>query len=237
MMELVHRRPRPVADATGRTRSVMAVIRPHVEPMLPSLARVSDRTVDRLFVMALLGALVVPPAIVVGPFIAIALAVGRERSVERRRTTSISRSLPEFLDQLSVAVGAGLSLPHALDVVRPWLGAELGAIVAATVVRLDSGESLADAITDMSRAVPAALSRPLTVIVSATRDGAPLGASLARAADEARHNQRQLAQARARRLPVLMLLPLVTCVLPAFVLLTMVPLVVSSLDGITLGIP
>jgi len=90
-------------------------------------------------------------------------------------------------------------------------------------------------LTRLRDDVPMASRRPLVVLIAATRDGAPLAASLERAAGEARLARRRAAETRNRKLPVLMLLPLVLCVLPAFALLTLVPLVVGSLHDLSIA--
>lgn len=78
--------------------------------------------------------------------------------------------------------------------------------------------------------------RPLTGgILAAERDGVPLEPLLRRAADEARRKRRIQAETAARRLPVLMLFPLVMCVLPAFVLLSVVPLLADSISSLDLS--
>ena len=78
------------------------------------------------------------------------------------------------------------------------------------------------------RSVPPA--RPLVdVLLASERYGVPLGDGLDRVAREARLERRRRAEERARRVPVLLLFPLVLCVLPAFGLLTVVPLLVGSL--------
>jgi len=72
--------------------------------------------------------------------------------------------------------------------------------------------------------------RPLvTVLVAAHADGVPVADALARLADEQRTARRRAAEARARQVPIRMLFPLVGCTLPAFVLVTVVPPVVSAL--------
>ena len=72
----------------------------------------------------------------------------------------------------------------------------------------------------------------MAVLIAAVQDGTPLASSLTQAADEARLHRQRTVEARARRLPVLMLFPLVMCVLPAFVLLTIVPLLLASLGDL-----
>ena len=66
--------------------------------------------------------------------------------------------------------------------------------------------------------------RPLADALLATdRLGVPVGPVLARLAEEDRTALRRAAEAHARRIPVRLLFPLVFLVLPAFVLLTVVP--------------
>jgi tight adherence protein C len=51
---------------------------------------------------------------------------------------------------------------------------------------------------------------------------------------EARLIRRRASEVAARRLPVQLLFPLVLCTLPAFGLLTVVPLLVSAFDTLSL---
>jgi len=68
------------------------------------------------------------------------------------------------------------------------------------------------------------------MLVGGGRSGAALTTDLSRFADDLRRRQRRAAEERARRLPVLMLVPLVCCVLPAFCLLTVVPMLAAGLS-------
>jgi tight adherence protein C len=200
---------------------------------LPSLRTLRDIEIGVVLAVALVVGVAIPPVLLAAPLGLAAEAVRRERRATANHRRALVDGLPELIDQLGLAVGAGLTLPAALRQVQRWLPEPFQELVDDALARLDGGAALTDALTHLGRALPGASRRPLTVIVSATRDGAPLGPSLARAADEARQTRRRDAEARARRLPVLMLLPLVSCVLPAFVLLTLVPLVVGSLDGLS----
>ena len=75
--------------------------------------------------------------------------------------------------------------------------------------------------------------RPLVAaLVSCERDGAALSAPLERAAHVARDVRRRDAEVAARRVPVRLVLPLVACVLPAFALLTVVPLLAGTLRSL-----
>jgi pilus assembly protein TadC len=69
----------------------------------------------------------------------------------------------------------------------------------------------------------------VATLLAAHHDGSPAGASLDRIMADLRHARRQRAAERVQRLPVLLLFPLVCCILPAFVLLTVLPLALGSL--------
>jgi pilus assembly protein TadC len=91
-----------------------------------------------------------------------------------------------------------------------------------------AGERLADALRAEAVRTPAVA--PLLVLLAASeRSGAPVGASLTRLAVATRAQARRRAMARARTVPVRLLFPLVFLVLPAFLVLTVAPVVLASL--------
>jgi tight adherence protein C len=77
--------------------------------------------------------------------------------------------------------------------------------------------------------------RPLVAsLVASERYGAPLATGLERLADEVRRDRRRRAEEVARKVPVKLLFPLVTCTLPAFGLLTVAPLIASAVRSLRL---
>jgi tight adherence protein C len=70
--------------------------------------------------------------------------------------------------------------------------------------------------------------------VASERYGAPLADALVTLAADARADRRRRAEEAARRVPVQLLFPLVLCVLPAFVLLTLAPLLAGALGSLRL---
>ena len=96
--------------------------------------------------------------------------------------------------------------------------------------RRDRGESLVDALDALGVREGEPLEGVLAMLVVAQRSGAPIGDALERAAVRQRAELRRAAETRVRRLPVTMLLPLLACVMPAFVLLTIVPLLVGGIS-------
>jgi tight adherence protein C len=144
----------------------------------------------------------------------------RRRS--RRDDAEYARELPVVIDLLGVAVGAGCTPYLAVEVAVRWappaVAARLGTVLRACAL----GVSFDAALDDVARATP--VLRPLSdALLASDRLGAPVGPVLARLAAEERTALRRQAEAHARRVPVRLLFPLVFLVLPAFVLLTVVP--------------
>ncbi|MCA1841923.1 MAG: type II secretion system F family protein [Actinobacteria bacterium] len=131
-------------------------------------------------------------------------------------------------DLLAMAVAAGLTPYLAVEMtVRfvPGSGAErLGAVLAAT----EGGLCFADALDAAAARCPE-LASTLALLAASERSGAPIGAVLVRLAAATRAKARRKAMARARTVPVRLLFPLVFLVLPAFLLLTVSPVVLASL--------
>lgn len=158
------------------------------------------------------------------------LPVVRHRA-RRRHEGRLVDELPEVVDLLAVALGAGLTIRLAVDAVI----ARLDGLIVDELRRVrrdaDRGLRLGDALERLGRLGEPV--RPLAEALCASeRYGVPIGAALAAVADDARIRRRRRAEEAARRLPVALLFPLVCCVLPAFVLLTVVPLLAGSLASL-----
>jgi tight adherence protein C len=196
--------------------------------------------------------LVVPPnplwgaAIVLGwwlhPLVAVAVVVGptvqrvRRRRLDRTRTDrAVTRALPETVDLILLGVGAGLSARRALGRCETWLPEPFRAAFAEARRRSNAGESFAEALESATEPLGESALPLVSVLVAAEHTAGSLVPTLVRVGDEARRRRRVEAQERARRLPVTMLVPLVLCVLPAFGLLAVAPLLISSLRDLGIG--
>lgn len=147
----------------------------------------------------------------------------------------VARDLPDLIDLLALAVGAGLSLPAALPVVAPVAPDALRADLRSVVAAMAGGRSSDEAIAELATCWGAP-ARPLVhAIADHLRYGTPVLPALERVAAEARGHRRRAAEIRARKLPVLLLFPLVLCTLPAFGLLTVAPLVAGTFDSLRGG--
>ena len=151
----------------------------------------------------------------------------------RRRTAEAARELPLFLDLLAVATSAGLgpqvAVRRAVEPVEGPLAEELGrALRGADLGRrwrdelVGAGERLR--LPDLDRAV--------RLLARTERLGSSLADEMARLASDVRDERRSRAVERARAAPVKMLFPLVFLILPAFLLLTVVPVLLTTVAQI-----
>jgi tight adherence protein C len=156
--------------------------------------------------------------------------LGGMLSHRRRRAADaeLARELPVALDLLGVAVGAGCTPYLAVEVAARWSPPPMARPFTDVLRSCSLGLDFAAALDAVAAATPRL--RPLAdALLASDRLGAPVGPVLARLADEDRTALRRAAEAHARRIPVRLLFPLVFLVLPAFVLLTVVPGVADGL--------
>jgi tight adherence protein C len=140
--------------------------------------------------------------------------------------------VPEVIDLLALALGAGLTVTESMAAVGRWAPGPVGDALADAHLSVRHGASAADALDSARDRCGPAAAGLFAALVAADRYGTPLGPSLDRLGHQARLDRRRAAEERARRVPVQLLFPLVVCVLPAFGLLTVVPLLVNSLGAL-----
>ena len=99
--------------------------------------------------------------------------------------------------------------------------------------QLSAGARLGDVINQLRTDFGPDSARLFGALSSSARLGTEVLPSLQIGAAEMRLARRRRAEVRARRIPVRLLLPLVVCILPAFALLTVVPLLLSSIADLS----
>ena len=158
------------------------------------------------------------------------------RLIDRRgakaRAAALVDDLPEVVDLLVLALGAGLNVPLAVDAVGRRGTGPLAAEMAVAAEATRRGQRLADALDDTAVRCGERVRPLMSLLASGERYGVPLGESLDRLAVDVRGARRRQAEEAARRLPVKMLFPLIVCILPAFALLTLGPLLLTSLGDL-----
>jgi len=198
-----------------------------VQRRIPVLDELSSLVVGGAVALAVVLAVLDPVlAVAVTVFVGVA-ARARSVSRQRARAAALVRQAPAAIDLLRLCLSAGASPRLAVARVAELVADPMRTELATVVARTSSGESLAVAVRRVGvRGHPL---RPLALgIASAEETGQPLGPLLERQGREARLALRRHTEGRARRLPVTMLLPLATCVLPAFCLIVVVPMIANG---------
>ncbi|MGH2667653.1 MAG: type II secretion system F family protein [bacterium] len=151
----------------------------------------------------------------------------------RCRKDQISGELAEAADLLSVCARAGLNLEPALRRVAERTPGLLGEELRRTVREIDLGVPRRRALSDLAgRSEVEELSVFVSVLLGAERFGTKVAGSLETLAAELRARRARRAEEQARRAPVKMLFPLVFLILPAFIALTVFPLLLSAFESL-----
>jgi tight adherence protein C len=238
----------PTSSRGGRSplASLGAAIRRLVPPGAPPLTSPSsatgtvgdDAAADRRTGWAALaggGLLLVAPMLAAVPVAwAVAAPLLTARRDRARHEARLHDQLPDVVDLLALTTAAGLPVAVALVAIGNRPGGPLGAALARAAAHIRHGGSTGEALAVLACVGPAA--RPLVdALAQHDRYGSPLLPALERVAIEARSRRRRRAEEAARRLPVTLLFPLVLTTFPAFVLLTVVPLLAGSLGSLSLS--
>lgn len=144
-----------------------------------------------------------------------------------RRQREIINGFPDALDLLLVCVEAGLGLDSAFARVgmemttsHPRLAEQFGAVV----LELRAGRSHEDALRRMAdRAGADEIRAFATLLIQSTKLGSSIAQTLRVYASEMRERRRLRAEEKAHRLPVLLSIPLVGCMLPVMIGVLMIP--------------
>jgi Flp pilus assembly protein TadB len=152
------------------------------------------------------------------------------RNTTRRRATN--QALPDVIDLLVVALGAGFTPTLAVQHVAPLAPSPVDEALDEVLRRVARGVRFADALDALVDVLGDAARPLMSALVAGERDGVPLGPTLDVLAREAKAQRRHAAETAARRLPVLLAFPLACCILPAFVLLTVAPLLAGALASL-----
>lgn len=153
-----------------------------------------------------------------------------ELAADRSRRERLERDLPLAVDLLVACLGAGRPPTAALSAVASAVRGPVADELRAVTARLEMG---ADTLAVWRRLAQDPALGPLgRSFARATRSGSSVTAALSRCADDLRRRRRSSAQARARSVGVKAAGPLGVCFLPAFMVVGIVPTIVSLFSGI-----
>lgn len=151
------------------------------------------------------------------------------------RADTTTTSLVEFVDLIVVLLKSGRTTHQSLDCIQRWGTGDVRLAATRVLARCDGGERLADALGELLNVFGSAAVGIANTLAAAERDGLPIAPVLDRLVGEAHAERRRQAQIDASKLPIKLAFPLVVCVLPSFIALTVVPILIGALSSLTLG--
>ena len=170
--------------------------------------------------------------VLVGASIA-ALVLGPEAQLTRAvdaRQEQILRDLPDVLDLLTISVEAGLGFEQALDKTIDTVPGPLSTEFARMLGETRAGASRADAMRSLDARIDISEVRSFVLaILQADTFGVSIGRVLRSQSDDMRIRRRQIAQEKAQKAPVKMLIPMVLCIFPALFVVVLVPAMLQIL--------
>lgn len=148
----------------------------------------------------------------------------------RRRRERLAAALPHAVDLLAACLAAGHSPGSALAEVEQALDGPMAEELAAVSARLRLGVDPAAVWHDLARHRQlGALGR---TVARAVDSGASVSEAMLRLAEDLRARHRAEVESRARAVGVRAAVPLGVCLLPAFVLVGVVPLVAGAVTAL-----
>jgi tight adherence protein C len=227
-------------DATIRSRLVAAGYSQEAAPRIYSLVRLITVITFPIAAIGFLWASGSSPSLtkiyiigMVAALLGLYLPSLWVRARADRRQREIINGFPDALDLMLVCVEAGLGLEAAFSRVgmemtrsHPLLAQQLGAVV----LELRAGRSQEDALRRMADRAGTDEIRPFsTLLIQSHKLGSSIAQTLRVYASEMRERRRMRAEEKAHRLPVLLSVPLVTCMLPVMIGVLMLPAVIRTI--------
>jgi tight adherence protein C len=154
---------------------------------------------------------------------------------ELRRQT-MQQELPDVMDQVTIAVEAGLGFEAALARVAAAGDGEVAGELTRTLQDIQLGVPRAEALDGMAeRTKVPEIRHFVSSIRQAERYGLPIANVLRIQSSELREKRRQRAEEHAMKVPVKVLFPLIFCILPSLFVVILGPAVIrvahSGLGG------
>jgi tight adherence protein C len=223
-----------------------------VRARLTASGNTSPDAVDRFIAIKVIGAALVPimvivifgvvgmggmMALIVTGLLAAVLVMGPDAMLNRRveeRQHEIRQKLPDVLDLLVISVEAGLGFEQALDRTVSSVPGALTQEFARMLGEVRAGASRANAMRSMEKRTDVPELRSFVLaILQADTFGVSIGRVLRAQADEMRIKRRQMAQEKAQKAPVKMLIPMVFCIFPALFVVIIGPAAINIRDSFT----
>ncbi len=149
------------------------------------------------------------------------------------RKRLIARSLPDFLDLLTVTVEAGLGLDSALAKIAEKLRDPLREEILITLHHIRMGESREKALREFAyRCDVEDLNNFVSALIQSQKLGISLGSVLRVQSETIRTVQRQRIEEAAQKAPVKMLIPLILFIFPVLFIVILGPAAIKVFEAL-----
>jgi len=149
-----------------------------------------------------------------------------------RKAATIASEVPDFIDVVSVHLRAGKPPALAFRCAAQTCDGTIVEAAHAVMQTHGSGHRFVEALADHRGMFPLNAQPLIDALIDTERDGLSPRELFERISSEAHSQRRREAERKIRALPVRLTLPLVGCVLPAYVLLAVVPLLAGQLSSV-----
>lgn len=150
-----------------------------------------------------------------------------------RRREAIINGFPDCLDLLLICVEAGYGMEAAFDRVGREMAVShplVAALLTAVTLRQRAGASREEALRLLAEEAGVdEITSFTTLMIQSDKLGTSIATTLRVYASEMRERRRMRAEEKAHRIPVLISVPLVTCMLPVMIGVLMLPAVIITL--------
>jgi Flp pilus assembly protein TadB len=205
-----------VITATAQTRSSARILTllPFVVLLLLFLASSSTRR-----------EMTKPPVMIV---LAIGVAFNRlgwhwVRQLVSRSALTSTGIAAQLCDEVVVSLRAGISMRQSIE---NWAYRNDPHLSLA----LSTGQPLSQALQEFSLQHDSDAQLLAQILIDAERDGLPVVDTIHRLSSEMRSRRRHASEVQLRQLPTKLAMPVVFCILPSFIFLSVLPLVISNLQ-------
>ena len=160
--------------------------------------------------------------------------IGR-RWVQRLTTNAarVESDIPDIVDVVAVHLRSGQPPALAFINASQAVPGDLGTAARQVATQVHNGGRFVDVLTAYRHNFGLRAQSLIDALIDTERDGLPPRELFERLAADAHAQRRRDADARIRALPIRLTLPLVGCILPAYVLLAVVPLLASQLSSVS----
>ncbi|MDK2821779.1 MAG: tight adherence protein [Clostridia bacterium] len=150
------------------------------------------------------------------------------------RQESISKSLPDVLDLLTVSVEAGLGFDAALQRVVQKIKGPISLEFATTLQEIKMGKQRKDALKDLGhRTGVQELNTIISAIIQAEQLGISIGNVLRLQSNQLRNIRRQRTEEKAMKAPIKMLVPMVLFIFPTIFIVTLAPAIIQVIENLS----